>query len=48
MPMTKTGKKVMEKMRKTYGSKEKAEQVFYAMENKKKTWAKAKNKKGGK
>jgi len=34
MPLTKKGQKVMRSMQKTYGSKEKAEQVFYASENK--------------
>lgn len=32
MPLTSKGKKVLASMKKTYGNK--AEQVFYAMENK--------------
>lgn len=35
MPLTKDGKKVLNKMRKTYG-REKGEEVFYASINKKK------------
>lgn len=34
MPLTKKGKKIMKSMKKTYGSKKKAEQVFYASRNK--------------
>lgn len=34
MPMTKKGSKIMRAMRKTYGSKAKAERVFYASANK--------------
>lgn len=34
MPKTKTGKKVMKSMKKTYGSEDKAEEVFYASINK--------------
>ena len=41
MPLSKTGKKVMSKMKKTYGAK-KAKKVFYSMEHKKKGWAKKK------
>jgi hypothetical protein len=33
MPLTKKGNKVMRAMQKTYGSKEKAERVFYASRN---------------
>ena len=33
MPLTKKGSKVMGNMKKTYGSKKKAEQVFYASKN---------------
>lgn len=33
MPLTQKGKKIMKSMEKSYG-KEKAKQVFYAMENK--------------
>ena len=35
-PLTKTGKKVMESMVKTYGSKKKAKRVFYGSINSKK------------
>lgn len=41
MPLTKTGKKVKRAMRKTYGPK-KGDQVFYALENKRKGLAKGK------
>lgn len=34
MPRTKTGEKVLKNMKKQYGSKEKAEEVFYASINK--------------
>lgn len=34
MPLTDKGKKIMKSMKKTYGSKEKAERVFYASANK--------------
>jgi hypothetical protein len=34
MPLTKKGKKIMHSMEKTYGSKDKAEEVFYASRNK--------------
>lgn len=34
MPLTKKGAKILKKMRETYGSKKKAESVFYASENK--------------
>jgi len=34
MPLTKKGKKIMKSMKKTYGSKKKAEAVFYASKNK--------------
>ena len=34
MPLTLKGEKVMRSMMKTYGSKDKAERVFYASENK--------------
>ncbi len=33
MPMTKKGNKIMNAMMKTYGSKKKAESVFYASMN---------------
>jgi hypothetical protein len=33
MPLTAKGKEIMASMRKTYPSKEKAEEVFYASEN---------------
>lgn len=33
MPLTKKGKKVMDAMEDTYGSKKKAEEVFYASRN---------------
>lgn len=33
MPKTEKGTKVMKSMRKTYGSKKKAEEVFYASKN---------------
>lgn len=33
MPLTKKGKKIMRSMRKTYKSKKKAKQVFYASRN---------------
>ena len=36
MPLTKTGKKVKREMLKTYGSEDKAEEVFYASMNKNK------------
>jgi hypothetical protein len=36
MPLTKKGKKIMASMKKTYGSKRKAEEVFYASANAKK------------
>jgi hypothetical protein len=41
MPLSETGKRVLKKMRKTYGKK-KGESVFYATENKKggKQWHK--------
>jgi hypothetical protein len=34
MPLTKKGKKILNTMIKNYGSKEKAERVFYASANK--------------
>ena len=34
MPLNKKGKKIMKSMKKTYGSKKKAKQVFYASKNK--------------
>ncbi len=34
MPLTKKGKKIMRSMKESYGSKRKAEQVFYASKNK--------------
>jgi len=34
MPLTDKGKKIMRAMKKTYKSKKKAKQVFYASENK--------------
>ena len=34
MPLTKKGKKILRSMRKTYPTKKKAEQVFYASANK--------------
>ena len=34
MPLTKKGKKIMSAMKKEYGTKKKAEQVFYASRNK--------------
>ena len=33
MPLTKKGREIMSKMKKTYKSKKKAEQVFYASRN---------------
>ena len=33
MPLTKKGRKVMRSMKSSYGSKKKAESVFYAMAN---------------
>lgn len=36
MPLTAKGKKIMKAMVKTYGGKEKASQVFYAMVEEKK------------
>ena len=33
MPLTSKGRKIMSAMRKQYGSKEKAERVFYASRN---------------
>ena len=33
MPLTAKGKRTLESMRKTYGSEEKAKQVFYSMIN---------------
>jgi hypothetical protein len=33
MPLTKKGQKVMDAMMKTYGSKKKAQEVFYASKN---------------
>lgn len=33
MPLNKKGKKIMRGMKKTYGSAEKAKQVFYASKN---------------
>lgn len=33
MPLTAKGKKILAQMKKTYGSAEKAKQVFYAMIN---------------
>ncbi len=33
MPLTKKGKKIRRAMRETYGSKKKADQVFYASQN---------------
>lgn len=35
-PLTKSGKKVLEQMKKTYGSTKKGKQVFYASINKNK------------
>jgi hypothetical protein len=37
MPLSKVGKKVMQNMKKEYGSK-KGKQVFYAMEHTHKKW----------
>lgn len=34
MPLTKKGQEILSQMEKTYGSKQKAEQVFYASKNK--------------
>jgi hypothetical protein len=34
MPLTKKGKKILANMEDTYGSKEKAQRVFYAAANK--------------
>jgi hypothetical protein len=34
MPVTKKGKKILKSMEKSYGSKDKAEEVFYASINK--------------
>jgi len=34
MPLTKKGRKIMRSMRKSYPSKKKAEEVFYASRNK--------------
>ena len=34
MPKTEKGKKILRAMKKTYGSKKKAESVYYASENK--------------
>ena len=42
MPLTKKEKKIKSKMKKTYGSKKKADSVFYAMVNSGKFGAKAK------
>lgn len=36
MPLTSKGKKIMSALKKQYGSKDKAEEVFYAMKNKRK------------
>lgn len=36
MPLTTKGKKIMSALQKQYGSKDKAEEVFYAMKNKRK------------
>ncbi len=36
MPLTSKGKKIMAALRKQYGDAEKAEEVFYAMKNKRK------------
>ncbi len=33
MPLTKKGRTIKKAMRKTYGSKEKADRVFYASQN---------------
>lgn len=33
MPLTKKGSTIIEKMKQSYGSKKKAEQVFYASKN---------------
>ena len=33
MPLTKKGKKILKKMRKTYKSEKKAKEVFYASKN---------------
>lgn len=44
MPMTKKGRKMKAAMTKTYG-KAKGEQVYYAMENKKKGLARKRGKK---
>jgi hypothetical protein len=48
MPLTKKGRKVMKAMEDTYGSKDKAESVFYASKNagKLKGVDKAKKRKG--
>lgn len=46
MPLTKTGKKVMKSMKKTYGND--AEKVFYATINSKKNKTKKWHKKRGK
>ncbi|HPD18216.1 MAG TPA: hypothetical protein PLF61_00990 [Candidatus Goldiibacteriota bacterium] len=41
MPLTKTGKKILKNMIKTYGDKDKAKKIFYATINKyKKRWHK--------
>ena len=45
MPITKKGEKVLSSMIKTYGSRKKAESVFYAMENSGKLKGVAKHKK---
>jgi len=34
MPLTSKGKKIKKAMKKTYGSKKKADRVFYASQNK--------------
>lgn len=34
MPLTKTGKELLDKYKKQYGSKEKGERIFYSQENK--------------
>lgn len=34
MPLTKKGEKILSQMKKTYGSAEKGERVFYASKNK--------------
>lgn len=47
MPLTKSGKKVLKSMKKTYGSEKKGKEVFYASINKKKKGSKKWHGKGG-